>query len=175
MLRSLCFRVVIRSQAEPIGLQVARTAKTLRRAFDEALTAAGGSLPSWLVLLSIKSTAHGTQRELAEAVGVEGPTLTHHLNRMEEGGLLRRRRDPLNRRVHLVELTDDGEAAFSRLVAAAIAFDGQLRRGVTDEEIAALGGLLARLRANASDESEPSDPSYAQDCADVLSLEGTET
>ena len=96
--------------AEPIGLQVTRTAKLLSRAFDDALAEAGGSLPVWLVLVSVKGQTQAMQRELAETVGIEGPTLTHHLNRMEAAGLLTRRRDPGNRRVHRVELTSDGEA-----------------------------------------------------------------
>ncbi|HKF92438.1 MAG TPA: MarR family winged helix-turn-helix transcriptional regulator, partial [Acidimicrobiia bacterium] len=98
-----------RPDAEPIGLLLTRTAKVVSRAFDESLAEAGGSLPTWLVLVSLKAQAHGAQRELAEAVGVEGPTLTHHLNRMEADGLVTRHRDPDNRRVHRVELTDDGE------------------------------------------------------------------
>jgi len=64
-----------------------------RRAFDAALAGAGGSLPVWLILLSVKVQRHGAQREIAEAVGIEGPTLTHHLNRMENAGLLTRTRD----------------------------------------------------------------------------------
>ena len=91
--------------AEPIGLLLTRTAKAVSRAFDQALTEAGGSLPTWLVLVSLKGGAHGAQRELADAVGIEGPTLTHHLNRMETAGLVTRRRDPENRRAHRVELT----------------------------------------------------------------------
>jgi MarR family transcriptional regulator for hemolysin len=136
------------SHIEPIGLQVARTAKVLSRAFDEALAAAGGSLPTWLVLVSLKGRAHGAQRELAEAVGIEGPTLTHHLNRMEAAGLVTRRRDPANRRVHRVELTPDGEAAFFGLLQHVVAFDQRLRAGFTDDEITVLRGLLDRLRAN---------------------------
>ena len=133
---------------EPIGLQLTRTAKMVNRAFDEALAEADGSLPVWLVLVSLKAQRHGKQRELAEAVGIEGPTLTHHLNRMEAAGLLTRRRHPQNRRVHQVELTDDGEAMFHRLRQAVVAFDRRLRAGLADEEIAALSGLLGRLRAN---------------------------
>ena len=133
---------------EPIGLQLTRTAKLVNRAFDDALTEADGSLPVWLVLVSLKAQRHGKQRELAEAVGIEGPTLTHHLNRMETAGLLTRRRHPQNRRVHQVELTDDGEVMFHRLRQAVAAFDRRLRAGLADEEIAALSGLLGRLRAN---------------------------
>jgi MarR family transcriptional regulator for hemolysin len=138
-------------EIEPIGLQVTRTAKVLSRAFDDALAAGGGSLPRWLVLVSLMSASHGTQRDLAGAVGVEGPTLTHHLNRMEAAGLVTRRRDPENRRVHQVELSADGEAAFRGLLQYVAAFDEQLRAGFTDDELALLRGLLDRLRANAAE------------------------
>lgn len=135
-------------QAEPLGLHVARVAKALNRAFDDALTEAGGSLSTWLVLVSVKGTAPAAQRELAGAIGIEGPTLTHHLNRMEADGLVTRRRDPANRRVHLVELTDAGEAAFSRLLQTVIAFDRQLRAGFRPEELTVLHGYLDRLHTN---------------------------
>jgi MarR family transcriptional regulator for hemolysin len=137
------------SSREPIGLHLTRSAKVVSRAFDDALVEVGSSLPTWLVLLSLKSRRHGAQRELAEAVGIEGPTLTHHLNRMETAGLVTRARDPENRRVHHVELTEAGEAAFQRLLVRMIAFDQQLRVGFTDKEIATLDGLLDRLQANA--------------------------
>ena len=102
----------------------------------------------WLVLVSLKAQRHGMQRELAEAVGIEGPTLTHHLNRMEAAGLVTRRRDPDNRRVHRVELTSDGEALFDRLRGAVLSFDRTARAGFDDSEIAALKGMLDRLGAN---------------------------
>jgi MarR family transcriptional regulator for hemolysin len=135
----------------PAGLHLARTAKSVSRAFDDALAQAGGSIPVWLVLISIKSRQLGNQRQLAEAVGIKEATLTHHLNAMDVQGLVTRRRDPANRRVHVVELTDEGEAAFLRLRDAAMAFDERLRRGFADDEIVALEGLLDRLERNAAD------------------------
>jgi MarR family transcriptional regulator, transcriptional regulator for hemolysin len=132
----------------PIGLQLARTAKAVSRAFDDALAEAGGSVPIWLVLISLKTRRLANQRELAEAVGIREATLTHHLNGMDADGLVTRRRDPANRRVHLVEITQAGEAAFDRLRAAAVAFDSRLRADIGDEEIARLGLVLDRLRSN---------------------------
>ena len=136
----------------PIGLQLARAAKSVSRAFDDALAEAGGSLPVWLVLISLKSRPLGNQRELADAVGIREATLTHHLNAMDTQGLVTRRRDPANRRVHLVELTDAGEALFLRLRDAAVAFDQRLRRGLTDRDTADLEGLLLRLERNVADD-----------------------
>ncbi len=136
----------------PIGRQLARAAKSVGRAFDDALAEAGGSLPAWLVLLSLKSRPLRNQRELADAVGITQATLTHHLNAMDAQGLVTRRRDPANRRMHLVELTEAGEAAFVRLRDAASAFDGRLRRSLSDRDVEDLGELLRRLERNVADE-----------------------
>lgn len=132
----------------------------MSRAFDQALAEAGGSLPVWLVLLNLKTRRIANQRELAEAVGVREATLTHHLNAMESDGLLTRRRDEINRRIHVVELTEAGEAAFLALRAAAVAFDRRLRGGFSAEEIAGLEGLLDRLAANVAP-SESGSPPWA--------------
>ena len=139
----------------PIGLRLARTAKTLSRAFDDALAKAGGSLPVWLVLISLKSQQLGNQRALAEAVGIREATLTHHLNAMDAQGLITRRRDPANRRVHLVELTEAGEAVFGRLRGAALEFDRRLRDGISSEDVAILNDLLGRLEHNVADGGQP--------------------
>jgi MarR family transcriptional regulator, transcriptional regulator for hemolysin len=133
----------------PIGLRLAQASRTVERAFDAALAQAGGSLPVWLILLNLKVRRPGNQRELAEAVGITGATLTHHLNAMDAQGLVARTRDDANRRIQVVTLTDAGEAAFLRLRAAAIAFDARLRAGFTDADLAGLDAHLQRLAANA--------------------------
>lgn len=133
---------------EPIGLHLARIAKSVSRAFDAALVEAGGSLPVWLILVSLKAQSHGAQRDLANAVGIEGATLTHHLNKMEAAGLVTRRRLPQNRRVHQVELTDAGEALFSTLLQQVITFDQQLRAGFSERDLDQLRRLLDRLGEN---------------------------
>src|ERR1700733_8650005 len=138
----------------PIGLHLARATRVVSRAFDDALGEAGGTLPVWLGLLNLKIRPTANQRELAAAVGVREATLTHHLNSMEADGLLTRRRDETNRRVHVVELTEAGEAAFARLRDAALAFDRRLRRGISAEELTGFEHVLTRLAANVA----PTDP-----------------
>ena len=140
----------MRPPGPPVGLDLSRTAKVCGRAFDDAMAAAGGSQPVWLILISLKTQQLGNQRELAEAVGIQGATLTHHLNAMEADGLVTRRRDPDNRRIHLVELTDEGEALFHRLRATAVEFDQRLRSGLSEKDIATFSRILARLRENVS-------------------------
>ena len=133
----------------PIGVLVSATAKVLSREFDAALAAVGGSRSTWLVLDALKSEGHRTQGELAEAIGIRQPTLSSHLDGLERDGLVFRERTADNRRVQTVTVTEAGEALFLRLRRAAGAFDGRLRAGLDDAEVAELRRLLAQLEENA--------------------------
>ncbi len=149
----------MRPSRTPIGLHLSQAARVVSRAFDEALDAAGGSLPVWLILLNLKIRRPDNQRELAEAVGVTEATLTHHLNAMDTRGLITRRRDTGNRRIHVVELTESGEEAFIRLQQAAITFDARLRTGFADADLDKLSELLTHLTANVS-APRPNEPPW---------------
>jgi MarR family transcriptional regulator for hemolysin len=113
-----------------------------------------------LVLLNLKANPKGSQRQIAQAMGITEATLTHHLNSMDAEGLLTRRRDPANRRVHLLELTGAGEEAFARLRNAAVSFDRCLRNGIPDKDIEQLRGLLDRLARNVGPELDDGYPEY---------------
>jgi MarR family transcriptional regulator, transcriptional regulator for hemolysin len=144
----------------PLGLHLSRTAKAVSQAFEAALAEVGGSVPVWLVLISLKTRQLRNQRELALAVGIREATLTHHLNAMDTSGLITRRRDPANRRIHVVEITPAGEAAFERLRETAVAFDHRLRTGIGSEERASFERVLDRLRGNATG-GQPGGPAQA--------------
>jgi MarR family transcriptional regulator, transcriptional regulator for hemolysin len=137
----------------PIGVALARTAKATSAAFDSAMSQAGGSLPIWLVLLSLKTSRGASQRVMAEQMGIQGATLTHHLNGMEGSGLVTRRRDPENRRVHIVELTESGEELFEKLRSVAVACDAQLRGDLGSEELDRFRQVLDQLGHNVGAES----------------------
>jgi MarR family transcriptional regulator, transcriptional regulator for hemolysin len=133
---------------DSLSLLIGRVAKELTRAFDDVLVAAGGSTPVWQVLHALAAGDHRTQSELALAVGVRQPTLTHHLDGLERAGLITRRRDPANRRVQRVLLTPEGERLFVRLRRAAAAFDGLLQAGLDGTDLAELRRLLGVLADN---------------------------
>jgi MarR family transcriptional regulator, transcriptional regulator for hemolysin len=142
----------------PIGLRLSQAARAVERAFDDALAAAGGTLPVWLILLNLKVRKPANQRELAEAVGIREATLTHHLNAMDARGLITRTRDAANRRVQVVGLTEAGQAAFLRLRDAAVAFDTRLRSGLADADLDHLDRLLGHLAVNVGESDEASEP-----------------
>lgn len=132
----------------PIGLQLANTAKAVSRAFNERLAEAGGSVPTWLILSSLKAVERRTQLELARAVGIEGPTLTRHLDGLETDKLVRRVRSGSDRRAVRVELTADGERLFQTLRQAVIAFNRSLTAGLGEQELDRMRKTLSRLERN---------------------------
>ena len=69
----------------PIGLHLTRTARAVTQAFERAMAEAGGSAATWQVLLLVRSRL-GHAGPLAEAMGVTGATLTHHLKALERRG-----------------------------------------------------------------------------------------
>jgi MarR family transcriptional regulator, transcriptional regulator for hemolysin len=131
----------------PIGLQLTRTARAVTNAFERAMAAAGGSASAWQVLVLVRSGQWGTQAKMAEAMGITGATLTHHLNALEDQGLVRRWRESTNRRVQQVALTKAGEELFDRLRGVAVRHDERLRTALSDKEVEQLGRLLDKVRA----------------------------
>jgi MarR family transcriptional regulator, transcriptional regulator for hemolysin len=131
----------------PIGLRLARTARTVSQAFEHTLADAGGSAAAWQVLVLVRAQEWGTQAQMAEAMGITAATLTHHLNALERQGLVRRWREAHNRRSQRVELTEAGAELFDRLREVAMAHDERLRSLLTGDELAQLAALLDKLQA----------------------------
>jgi MarR family transcriptional regulator for hemolysin len=138
----------VKPRGTPIGLQLAHASKAVSRAFGDALAEAGGSVPMWLILTSLMGESWSAQHHLARAIRIEGPTLTRHLDGLEQAGLVVRTREPHDRRAVRVELTEPGRAKHAELRQAVIAFNRRLTAGLGDAEIEELKGLLGRLEQN---------------------------
>lgn len=140
------------TRTEPIGLQVINTAQLVSSTLDIALTAAGGSLGMWPVLVAAsgKDQRHEAGPALSEAVGVDATTLSVDVHRMELAGLVVRNPDPDHSHAPEVELTEAGRALFHRLLRVVVAFDARLRIGLAAEDIDVFSSTLTRLGSNAA-------------------------
>ena len=145
----------MRAAGTPIGLHLAHSAKHVGRAFNDALAEVGGSMPTWFILSSLMDAEWRTQHELARALHIEGPTLTRHLDGLEEEGLVVRRRDTSDRRAVSVELTESGRAKHGEMLRAVQAFNRRLLAGFDEREVEVLRTLLAKLEQNARAGSRP--------------------
>jgi len=141
---------------EPLGRLVALTGKVVRERFDHELAAVGSSLNTFVILRTVDSSAGVSQRRLAASLGIEGPTLTHHLDRLSADGLIVRVRDLDDRRVSLVELTAAGKEHLRTIESRAAELDQAFRAMFTAAEIATLRRLLTRIRHSSTKEADVS-------------------
>jgi MarR family transcriptional regulator, transcriptional regulator for hemolysin len=131
---------------ERLGRQIFVVARSLKGRFEQRLGGAGGSVAQWGVLWHLRESPGLSQRELAEGLGVGGSTMTHHLDRFEEDGLIRRSRDDHDRRVVRVSLTTKGRRHLVRLERAADAGDEELGTMLSERDLASLHRILGRLQ-----------------------------
>ena len=130
------------------GHYFSRITRGLTRVGDARLRPLGFATAQLPVLSVLKDGARLSQGELARLIKVEQPTMAQLLARMERDGLIRREPDPSDRRSSLVSLT---ETALTKLPAGRevlIQGNREATRGLSDDEVATLIGLLRRVLAN---------------------------
>jgi MarR family transcriptional regulator for hemolysin len=123
-------------------------ARTIARLGERRLKPFGVSAGQIPVLYLLRNGDAMSQKELAQAVRIEQPSMAQMLVRMERDGLIRRTPDPDDGRSALISLTKE---ALEKLPAARRALaEGNKRTlaGFSTDEIATLSALMRRLIDN---------------------------
>jgi len=128
-----------------LSLLLARHGGTTDARIREALTTSGVTPRHAIVLMHLDG-GQVSQRDLGARLGVDPSVLVALLNALEDRDLVRRRRDPADRRRHIVEITEAGAAAMTKFGAAITRVEDELFADFTPEERDTLHSLLARVR-----------------------------
>lgn len=124
-------------------------ARQWRTRLDERLKTIGQTQARWAVLFWIlASEENTTQQELADRIGVEGPTLVFILNRLEQEGLVERRPLESDRRAKTIRLTEAAEPVVAEIRRITGLLRAEVLAGITPEELAGCIAVFNRIRTN---------------------------
>ena len=119
-----------------------RLATAIKKRSTEELM--GIKLRQLMLLSYLRYGAPALQQQLCDALWLDANNCVLLLNELEDMGYIERRRDPADRRRHVVELTDEGRAALDRAERAQDSLGDELFAALSDEERATLRSLLGR-------------------------------
>jgi MarR family transcriptional regulator for hemolysin len=139
---------------ERLGRALAHASKLVREHFDQTLRAVGSSFPTYLVLRHAELSPGVSQRELAERLRIEAPTLVRHVDRLVADGLVERVQNSRDRRVSHVQLTVKGRQHLRRLDTSVERLNAELAALFSESELATLYGLLHRISDRYSKEAD---------------------
>lgn len=113
--------------------------------------AATGLTPRHTMTLLQLADGPVTQKALIEKLDVDPSVLVALLNDLEGDDLVRRRRDPADRRRHIVEITPEGTSRLRKSDTALDTVERELFADLSERELTSLRGLLDKLRTSPED------------------------
>lgn len=126
------------------------SARLLRRAFDARVRTLGMTSPQARLLLILSVNEGENQGFYAERLEVEPISLTRMIDRMEEAGLIERRRDPADRRAWRLHLTERSRQLIDEARLCLADLEDEMLAGITAPQREALADILETIRVNFS-------------------------
>jgi len=129
-----------------IVLLIKLTRSVYRRASEDVL---GLKLKAYMVLTNLRDGGL-PQADLCASMQMDANNTVLLLNDLEGKGFVERRRDPADRRRHIVVITDAGQEALRHAERAMESLEAEVFGSLTAEDRAQLRDLLVRATADES-------------------------
>ena len=139
-------------KAQTPGYIIERTAKRLKRSFQQTLTAleADITVDQWVLLDLISKQPGISQNEIAEATAKDRPTVTRILDRLEDKQLVERKSDDDDRRKFGLYATRAGKGRVKKLLPEVEKFRLMHFDGLDDREVSEFLRIMGKINQNIS-------------------------
>jgi len=137
-----------------LGFQVRRCHRAFDRVLNGHLAPAGITSGFWYFLRALWQEDGATQKRLAQLNNVTEPTAVAVLAAMERLGVIRRERNPVDRRKVNVRLTERGQAMRGELMPTAHRINEIAGQGISPAELETCLSVLARMSENLTAEAQ---------------------
>lgn len=133
---------------EIVGQLIHQTARVWRLKLDQRLRPLGLSQAKWRTIAML-ADGHLTQRDLAERLGIEEPTLARSLISMENGGWIKRENARHDRRCKTVHLERKSSAILQRIEETARNLRHELVETIPPDDLQTCMRVLSEIRRQA--------------------------
>jgi DNA-binding MarR family transcriptional regulator len=140
--------------SDTLGFLMSDVSRLMRRRFDERARSSGATGPQWRTLKILERHEGLNQGQIAELLEVEPITCCRMIDRLEEAGLVERRRDPADRRAWRIHLTDKARPVLAELHDIAHEMIEAALQGLSAAEREAFITSLQTIRSNLSQSQE---------------------
>ncbi|MGN7175680.1 MarR family winged helix-turn-helix transcriptional regulator [Cytobacillus sp. SAFR-174] len=117
------------------------------KVLNESLVPLGLYAAQWTIIYRLKTGGPSTQKEISSYLGVEAPTMTRTLARLEKSGWITRTAGK-DKREKLISLTDAAILEYDNWLAAVRSSESNVLQNFTEEEISTMIRLMAKMREN---------------------------
>ncbi|WP_026585266.1 MarR family winged helix-turn-helix transcriptional regulator [Bacillus sp. J33] len=114
---------------------------------NESLVPLGLYAAQWSIIYRLKTGGPSTQKELSSYLGVEAPTMTRTLARLEKAGWIKRTSGQ-DKREKKISLTDAAINEYDTWLQSVRKSESQVLNNITEEEISTMIRLMAKMREN---------------------------
>ncbi|HEV2675006.1 MAG TPA: MarR family transcriptional regulator [Aliidongia sp.] len=129
-----------------IGVELVQLGRRWRRVLDDELAGYGLTDATWRPLFHLGRLGDGIrQTELADAMGIQGPSLVRLLDNLERDGLIARSEDQGDRRAKVLTMTEAGRQTFAKVLAVTERVADRLFQDAETADLAALQRLFGQL------------------------------
>ncbi len=135
-------------ESEGFGFLVRDVARLILRRFESRAKNSGLTQSQWLVIGYLVRCEGVNQATLADLMDIEPITLVGLLDKLEQAGLVERRRDPNDRRARLLYLTAQAQTLLKKMDSVKIQVREEAFAGVPAHQQKQLMQLLHHVRSN---------------------------
>jgi DNA-binding MarR family transcriptional regulator len=135
--------------ATHVGYLIDRAARICSMIFTDELASTGLSIRAAGILLVLAEAGAASQLRVARMMRLERSTASAAADELEQAGLIRRRRDPADRRLNELTLTRRGRALVAQIKEASDATEKRLLAGLPQKDRSTLEAALSTIVATA--------------------------
>ncbi len=132
-----------------IGFVIYSASKMMQKAFDlELRDKIGINLAQSKVIFALYMQSGPTQRELADKIGVESPTLVPVIDKMEKDGYVKRKSDVHDRRIKRIYATSKADLLWDSMMECAAQIRKVSTKDLSEQEIKSALGVVKKISEN---------------------------